>query len=111
MTSPSETVSVRSRPWLGLYRRWTANASGRAAGLDAIRRFPREVERPPHPVEDARAAAELPALAVGLDTTAAADRHEGDLACAGVGRERAVTDAEVEVPPPRRFRRHVLPLP
>src|SRR5207249_11591415 len=47
----------------------------------------------------------------GLDTTAAADRHEGDLACAGVGRERAVTDAEVEVPPPRRFRRHVLPLP
>src|SRR5439155_22897190 len=68
-----------------------------------------EVQCPGHALEDARAPAELPALVFGLDPAAPAERDDRDLALAGLGSERALPDAEVEIPPPGGFRRHVLP--
>src|SRR5262249_26629082 len=80
-----------------------------ALGLDAVVRAPRQVESPRHPGEDARAPAELPRSALGLDPGASRERHERDLAVASRGLERPAADAEEEIPPAGRLRGHLLP--
>src|SRR5262249_6419262 len=80
-----------------------------ALGLDAVVGVPRQVESPRHPREDVRPAAELPRPALPVDPGAARERHERDLAVAARGLERPPADAEEEIPPAGRLRRHLLP--
>ena len=113
--SPDLDLDVLRSHEGGLATRVTAGAADRQlerpVRLHSVGGVARKVDRPGHAVENALAAADLPALPVRLDPAPPFQRHENDLDFTGLRRERSLPHAEMEIPPARRLRRHLLPGP